>query len=243
MQVQDKMDTGITIYGLTEQAITVEFGQQIGEKTLKQVRQLDTLLRQKPFPGFRTTVPAYTTLSVFFDPAEVIKNLDLRGFDAFEKVSDYIRQLKNEPCPEEISTIKTVTIPVCYGGPFGLDLEEIAILHNLSVKEAITLHSAAVYEVYMMGFVPGFAYLGGMSDLLETPRKASPRKFIPAGSVGIAGKQTGIYPLKTPGGWQIIGQTPLTLFDAERPQPALLKSGDRVVFKPIGQNEFEQYRD
>lgn len=236
-------DQNFTIYYLSEQAITIEFGQEIGEDILKQVRQLDNLLHQKPFPGFRTTVPAYTTVSVFFDPIRVINNLDFPGSDCFEKVSAYIRQLKNEPDEKEISTIKTVSIPVCYGGTFGPDLEEVAKLNNLQVKEVIKLHSSAVYEVYMIGFVPGFAYLGGMPELLSTPRKLSPRKAVPVGSVGIAGKQTGIYPLETPGGWQIIGRTPITLFNADRPKPALLKSGNQVVFKAIDQHEFEFYRD
>ncbi len=232
-------DDNFMIYYLSEQAITIEFGQEIGKAILKQVRQLDNLLHQKPFPGFRATVPAYTTLSVFFDPIHVINNLDFPGCDCFEKVSAYIRQLKNEPDEEEISTIKTVSIPVCYGGTFGPDLEEVAKLNNLTVKEVIQLHSSAVYQVYMIGFVPGFAYLGGMPELLSTPRKSTPRKAVPVGSVGIAGKQTGIYPLETPGGWQIIGRTPFQLFDARKSSPALLKAGDFVVFKPITDQEYQ----
>ncbi len=243
MENEQAVKTDFTIYFLSEQAITIEFGYEIRQETLKQIRQLDRLIHQKPFPGFKTTVPAYTTLSVFFDPLQVIKNVDFPGHDCFEKVSAYLSQLTNETGDDEINTVKTVTIPVCYGGVFGPDLEEVAHLNNLTVKEVISLHSSAVYEVYMMGFVPGFAYLGGLPALLNTPRKALPRKVIPAGSVGIAGQQTGIYPLETPGGWQLIGRTPLTLFNAEKVPPALLKSGDRIVFKPIDQQEFEQYRD
>jgi inhibitor of KinA len=239
----DIVDENLIIYYLSEQAVTVEFGQEIGKDILKQIRRLNHLLQQNPFPGFRTTVPAYTTLSIFFDPVQTIKNPDLPGRDCFEKVSAYLRQLKNETGNEEISMIKTVSIPVCYGGTFGPDLDEVAKLNNLTVKEVITLHAAAIYEVYMIGFIPGFAYLGGMPEILSTPRKLSPRKAVPAGSVGIAGKQTGIYPLETPGGWQIIGQTPLTLFNAEKAQPALLNSGDRVIFKQISQQQFELYRD
>lgn len=239
----DILDGDFMIYYLSEQAITVEFGQEIGKDALKRLNRLNNLIHQNPFPGFRTTVPAYTTLSVFFDPVQTIKNLGFPGGDCFEKVSAYLKQLKNETGDKEINVVKTVSIPVCYGGTFGPDLEEVAKRNNLTVKEVITLHSAAVYEVYMIGFVPGFAYLGGMPELLSTPRKLSPRKAVPVGSVGIAGKQTGIYPLETPGGWQIIGQTPLTLFNAEKAEPALLKSGDRVIFKPIDQQEFELYRD
>ena len=113
-------------------------------------------------------------------------------------------------------------------------------MHQLSSQQVINLHAAATYKVYMTGFVPGFAYLGGIDERLATPRKATPRKAIPEGSVGIAGQQTGIYPLQTPGGWQIIGRTPLKMFDAGRHQPALLKAGDTVVFKPVNQDEFDQ---
>lgn len=232
------MDDNFTIYYLNEQAITLEFGQEIRQNILDQLRHLNKLIHQNPFPGFRTTVPAYTTLSVFFDPMQVIKS-GLPGHDCFEKVSAYITQLKSGTGDDKKSTIKTVSIPVCYGNSFGPDLEEVAKRNNLTTNEVITLHSSAVYQVYMIGFVPGFAYLGGMSALLSTPRKSTPRKAVPAGSVGIAGGQTGIYPLETPGGWQIIGRTPLQLFDARKSSPALLKAGDLVVFKPITDQEYQ----
>jgi inhibitor of KinA len=178
-------------------------------------------------------VPAYTTLSIFFDPVKVIQLQELPGKDCFEKVSGYLlsleKKLKNTPAVQR----DVITIPVCYGGDLGPDINEVAALHNLTADEVISLHSSAEYKVYMIGFVPGFAYLGGLNDLLATPRKATPRSAVPAGAVGIAGKQTGVYPLKTPGGWQIIGQTPVKVFDANRPQPSFLKAGDRVVFKPI----------
>lgn len=239
MHNQDKVDNSFTIYYLSEQAITIEFGHEINEDLLLQINRFDDLIKQKPFPGFRTTVPAYTTLSIFFDPLLVIKSLNLPGRDCFEKVSGYIRRLEYLPDTEVITPANTIiTIPVCYGGSFGPDLVEVAMFHNLIAHEVITLHSSAIYMVYMIGFVPGFAYLGGMPDTLATPRKPVPRKAVPAGSIGIAGQQTGIYPMETPGGWQIIGRTPLTLFNVERPQPALLKSGDHIVFKSIDHDEF-----
>jgi len=234
----DIVDKNLVIYYLSEQAITIEFGHEIREETLDQLRSLNNLIHQNPFPGFRTTVPAYTTLSVFFDPLQVIKS-GLPGEDCFEKVSAYANKLKNEPVDEEKSMVKTVSIPVCYGGLFGPDLDEVARLHNLTTNETITLHSSVVYKVYMTGFIPGFAYLGGMPELLSTPRKSTPRKAVPAGSVGIAGKQTGIYPLETPGGWQIIGRTTFQMFDALKPSPSLLKAGDLVVFKPIIHQEYQ----
>jgi inhibitor of KinA len=135
-----------------------------------------------------------------------------------------------------------VVIPICYGSSYGPDLDDVAAMHNLSSEAVISIHSAATYMVYMIGFVPGFAYLGGMHKVLASPRKATPRAAVPAGSVGIAGEQTGIYPLNTPGGWQIIGRTPLSMFNTHRTQPALLKAGDRVQFKPINTSQFKQYQ-
>lgn len=240
MQLPASAKLPFHIYYLSEQAITIEFGQEIDEATHQQVTNFDNLLNQKPFPGFCTTVQAYATLSIFFDPLQVIKS-DLAGVNCFEKVSGYLLELKEEQEDKAFYKSRSVTIPVCYGGRFGQDLEEVARLHNLTQQEVISLHTIAAYKVYMIGFVPGFAYLAGLSDLLETPRKAAPRPLIPAGSVGIAGKQTGVYPLTTPGGWQLIGRTPLVLFDPENPQPAFLKAGDYVTFKAISQGEFEQY--
>ncbi len=241
MQIQSAYNDQFQIYYLSEQAVTLEFGHDINEDLLKKITQFNALIHQNPFPGFCTTVPAYATLSIFFDPLQVIKSADLPGKDCFEKVSFYLQKLKNQPVKEVPALVDTITIPVCYGGTFGPDLEEVASLHNLTAEEVISLHTSAIYKVYMIGFVPGFAYLGGMPDLLETPRKPAPRKAVPAGSMGIAGKQTGIYPLETPGGWQIIGRTPITMFNAEKEQPILLKSGDQVVFKRIGKREFDQY--
>lgn len=239
MQTQESNSSELTIYYLSEQAVAIEFGQGISEAFLTQIKQVDDRIHQKPFPGFRTTVPAYTTLSVFFDPVEVIKSQGLQGTDCFEKVSWYLNQLKNEPVKEASALDAIITVPVCYGDAFGPDLDEVTKIHNLTAAEVIRLHCSVVYKVYMIGFVPGFAYLGGMPELLATPRKPTPRKAIPAGAVGIAGKQTGVYPLETPGGWQIIGRTPLTLFNALRPQPTLLKAGDSVLFNPVTHHEFK----
>jgi inhibitor of KinA len=169
----------------------------------------------------------------------VIKS-DLPGAGCFEKVSGYLNNLNAQQKAAEPATGDIVTIPVCYGGSFGPDLAEVAGLHQLSIAEVIQLHSAVVYKVYMIGFMPGFAYLGGMDERLSTPRKVTPRKSVPAGAVGVAGGQTGVYPLESPGGWQIIGQTPVRLFDLNRREPSLLKPGDTVIFKAIDSKEFNQ---
>jgi inhibitor of KinA len=146
-----------------------------------------------------------------------------------------------EDLTNEISKQRILEIPVCYAKPFAPDLETLALQNQLTTEEVIQLHTAKVYRVYMIGFLPGFAYMGKVDHRIAAPRKSQPRTNIPAGSVGIAGEQTGIYPLVSPGGWNIIGQTPLKLFDAARPDPVLFQPGDRVHFYSISQNEFENY--
>ncbi len=231
--------SGFKVYWLSERAVTLEFGHEIGETLLNQITAFNTNVISNPFPGFITSVPAYTTLTVFYDPVAVSKAESLMGGDCFEKVSNYLYTLQQ---PDQLSASNrhyqpsTITIPTIYNGP---DISNVARINNLSVEEVIQLHSSATYKVYMIGFVPGFAYLGGMSALIAAPRRATPRKTVPIGCVGIAGNQTGIYPIETPGGWQLIGQTPLTLFDANREQPSLLQTGDEVVFTQIGPEEFE----
>jgi inhibitor of KinA len=225
------------IYALSERAVTVEFGQHINEGTLNQIRNFDIALQQNPFPGFSSTVPAYTTLTVYYDPL-ALSCSGLPGADGFAKVSAHLQGIHAQQKSTATTPGDTITIPVCYGAELGPDIEDVARHNQLTVNEVINLHNAAIYTVYMIGFVPGFAYLGGMDARLATPRKVSPRKAVPAGAVGIAGEQTGVYPMQTPGGWQLIGQTTVKLFDANRLQPSLLKAGDKVKFQPISPEEF-----
>ncbi|MGZ3755009.1 MAG: 5-oxoprolinase subunit PxpB [Mucilaginibacter sp.] len=240
MQAMAGVKSSFTIYALSEQAVTVSFGNTINEDIWQQVSHFNNLIHQNPFPGFVTTVPAYTSVTVFYKPVQVMLVDAMPGADSFARVSNYLKSLKDYASKKAAIEGEIVTIPVYYGGEFGPDLEEVAAANNLTAAEVIVKHSAAIYKVYMIGFVPGFAYLGGMPEELAMPRKATPRAVIPAGSVGIAGKQTGVYPLETPGGWQIIGRTPLKLFDTGRSSPALLKAGDQVVFKPIDVVEYER---
>lgn len=242
MPVQSPIDSqGLSVYYLSEQAVTIEFGHEISDELLHRISSFNKQLQQYPFPGLQTTVPAYTTLSVFYDALIVMQANDMPGKSCFEKVQNYLLSLEQENINQTTSAAPPIIIPVCYGDDFGPDIEEVAAQHNLTTQQVITLHTQATYTVYMIGFVPGFAYMGGLNEQLATPRKAIPRQAIAAGSVGIAGKQTGIYPLETPGGWQIIGRTPLKLFDATRHQPSLLKAGNLVTFKPISPEEFDQY--
>lgn len=226
------------IYSLNERAVTIEFGTVISEYVWQRVNSFGRLVGQHPFTGFYTSVPAYTTLTVFYDPLLVSRSVDMPGVDCFDKVSTYLTKLHRQKKNSPLLTGDKITIPVCYEEQFGTDLHEVATLNNLSIADVIRIHTAVTYKVYMIGFIPGFAYLGGMNNRLATPRKQTPRKDVPAGAVGIAGEQTGIYPLQTPGGWQIIGQTPLLLFDVKREQPSLLKAGVEVAFKPISLAEF-----
>lgn len=227
----------LNIYPLSEQSLTISFGNEVSEETLRHINAFHQSLLQNPFSGYVDAVPAYTTLSIFYDPLQVLLS-ELLGTDAYEKVSNYLNALKID-FKEAKKQASVVEIPVCYGGDLGPDLESLAALHQLTVSEVIALHTEPAYLVYMIGFVPGFAYMGGLNPVLETPRLATPRQVIPAGSVGIAGKQTGIYPLETPGGWQLIGRTPLKMFDVDREQPSLLQAGDKVKFVPITRSEFD----
>ncbi|SFA39336.1 inhibitor of KinA [Pedobacter suwonensis] len=227
----------LKIYGLSEKSLTVTFGTSIDNDLLDLITGFNQLLLENPFSGLITTVPAYTTLTVFYDPLTV-KLSDLPGENCFEKVSEHLNKIAAIIIEKSNVIAHHLVIPVCYGGNFGQDLLTVAKTNNLTETEVIDIHTAGQYTVFMIGFVPGFAYMGGMDNRLSTPRKELPAAKIPAGSVGIAGNQTGIYPMETPGGWQIIGQTPLKMFDVNRKQPSLLKSGDRVSFKAVDQEEF-----
>lgn len=230
----------LKIYGLSEKSVTITFGTEIDNDLLDLITDFNQLLLQNPFPGLITTVPAYTTLTVFYNPLNVILS-DLPGEVCLEKVSAHLNKIAEINRKESEVMNDHLVIPVCYGGDFGHDLLTVARHNNLCESKVIDMHTAGYYTVFMIGFVPGFAYMGRMDNRLSTPRKEVPAAKIPAGSVGIAGNQTGIYPLETPGGWQIIGRTPLKMFDVNRAQPSLLKGGDRVSFKAIDQDEFNTY--
>jgi inhibitor of KinA len=233
-------DTPMKIYGLSEKSVTIGFGTAIDNDLLGLITDFNQLLSQNPFSGLITTVPAYTTLTVFFDPLSVMLS-DLPGQVCFEKVSAHLNKIAQIKREKSSKIPDKLIIPVCYGGDFGQDLLTVARTNKLSETEVIDIHTAGQYTVFMIGFVPGFAYMGGMDPRLSTPRKEVPNAKIPTGSVGIAGNQTGIYPMETPGGWQIIGRTPLKMFDVNRLQPSLLKGGDMVTFEAIGIEEFNAY--
>lgn len=203
-------------------------GDDISVETQRKIRQWCRLLEQTELEGIIDWLPTYTNITFYYAP-------DVWEYDQLVR---YLQHLADRLEPSAHIHVRVHEIPVCYGGEFGPDLAEVADYHGLRAEEVIEIHTAPQYLVYMIGFAPGFPYLGGMSPAIATPRLAEPRSKIPAGSVGIAGAQTGIYPLESPGGWRIIGRTPLSLFTVEREPPSLLKAGDQVRFRPISRDEY-----
>jgi inhibitor of KinA len=217
------------------------------EETLNAVLRAFHQLQSAAIPGVIELAPAYTSVAVFFDPIAVAKTTETRDkiFDWFgERIRRAIaagsqRGRRRTTAP---SDIRMVEIPVCYDPEFALDIDDVARRADVSPSEVIHLHSAAEYRVACIGFVPGFPFLAGLPKKLATPRRDVPRKEIPAGSVGIGGAQTGVYPLRSPGGWNLIGRTPLRLFDPEENPPTLLRAGERVRFRAITRDEFESLK-
>lgn len=199
----------------------ISFGHVIAPAVHDQVLRL--VRRLTGMPGVRNLNPAYASVLVSFNPLETDT----------DSLATSIREVAGAKVEEPLPEPRLVEVPVKYGGEAGPDLEEVAKLHGIPAAEVIALHSSAEYLVYFLGFSPGFPYLGGMPESLATPRLARPRRLVPAGSVAIGGSQTGIYPVASPGGWRIIGRTPLELFNPDRNPPVLLEMGDRLRFVPL----------
>ena len=222
---------------LGDAALVLELGDTIDESTHRRVQTAWRSLAAAPLPGVSELVPAYTTVTVFYDPWLAVQSGAPEAGVA-DWLAGVVRdRLKNPPKMEKAKP-RTVEVPVCYGGDFGPDLGLVAKQAKLSPEEVIKRHAKAEYLVYLIGFAPGFPYLGGLPKELATPRHARPRMSVPPGSVGIAGNQTGIYPLSTPGGWNLIGRTPLRLFQPAEDPPSLLRAGDTVKFRAIAAEEF-----
>jgi inhibitor of KinA len=220
---------------LGDGALVVEVAEKIGDDALFHVQALVRELERNPLPGTIEIVPSFTTVAVFYDPAKIGSMDALRN----ELVARVPRTIPRR----DKSVAREMVIPVCYGGDFGPDLAEVAAQAGLDQEAAIALHSGAKYRVHAVGFAPGFPYLAGLPGKLHIQRRATPRTRVPAGSVGIGGAQTGVYPLATPGGWQLIGRTPLRLFRLENEtEPALLRPGDYVRFQPISKEEFAAWK-
>ena len=230
----------IQIRPLGDSALVIQVGEGINEETQKKVHNILNLLDGHPFQGLIEVVPAYNSVTVYYNPIDVYcSKLEKGGGLPYEHVKTMILSLMDQSHIIEIPKERVVKIPVVYGGEMGPDLEYVASYHGLTPSEVIKIHSSTEYLVYMLGFAPGFPFLGGMDKKIATPRKKTPRLAIAPGSVGIAGNQTGIYPLETPGGWQIIGRTPFDLFLPEQSPPTLLLPGDRIQFVPISLEKYK----
>lgn len=208
---------------LGDSALLIELGEEINLALNRRVHTLDALLRNDPIPGILETVPAYSTLLIHYDPLTL----------TFDQVTHWVRDKMTHLDESFHRTPRRLEVPVRYGSASGPDLETVAVSKNISPADVIRIHSGREYTVYMMGFTPGFPYMGTLDERLSMPRLETPRTYVKAGSVAIADSQTGIYPLDSPGGWHLIGWTPLKLFDPTRDIPFLFSPGDLVKFIPV----------
>lgn len=219
------------LYPMGDHALLLEFGKVIDSEIHQQIQKVTNVLDHSPPSWMIEYIPAFTTITIIYKPTEILYK------DACLELNKIVLNIEEH---NEINQ-HIVPIPVCYGDEFGPDLEFVADVNNLTKEEVMNIHANGNYLVYMIGFSPGFPYIGGMSERIAAPRKKSPRLNIAAGSVGIAGKQTGIYSIDSPGGWQIIGRTPLRLFQIDKQKPAFLKAGDKIKFIPISRDEYHEW--
>ncbi len=216
------------IQPLGDRGLLLTFGDAINEKGFDTVRKTNFALTHPAIEGVIETIPGYTTLLLFYDPHAI----------SYAQLKKTVLSRLTDTSDLQLPPPKITTIPVAYGGEFGPDIEFVARHNSLTPEKVIALHTAGRYPVYMLGFTPGFPYLGGLTEKLWTPRLETPRTRVPAGSVGIANNQTGIYPVDSPGGWQLIGRTPRKLFDPTKADPFLIHPGEIVIFQAITAEEY-----
>ncbi len=214
-----------------DRMVLVEFPEEISQEVNSQVHEMAAVVETTRIPGVVEWVPAYRTLGIVYNPMET----------SFRSLIESLEQIEGLGGQAQAGRSRRIEIPVSYGGEMGPDLDFVAQHNQLTTDEVIRLHTASEYLVYLLGFTPGFPYLGGMAPEIAVPRLEEPRSHVPAGSVAIGGSQTGIYPIESPGGWRIIGRTPLKLFDLSRNSPFLLKAGDSVRFRSITLEEFQRF--
>lgn len=231
------MPDKFVIFPLGDSAATIYFGNVIDMPTHKKVASLYYKLSRHPFKGMIEVVACYASVTVFYNPTEIERECG----SVFENVKRKLEAIASIVEESKEVAGKRITIPVCYDNAFAPDIETLSEWSGLKIDEIIGMHSSQQYHVYMVGFLPGFAYMGNVPAKIAMPRKARPEK-VAVGSVGIAGIQTGIYPMDSPGGWQIIGKTPLKIFDVMQQPPCMLGAGDIVQFKPITKRELENFK-
>jgi len=216
-------------------AVYIEFSKALDLEVNSAVQRLATMVHGRALPWIRDVVPALGGLAIHFDPDDPA----VHG-DALAASLNLVSECLKEGLPKAGDVLRTIEVPVCYEAEFAPDLAEVAAASKVTVAEAIELHAGSDFRVLMIGFAPGHPYIGGLNAKLSVPRRATPRAIVPAGSVAVANDQTVVYPYAIAGGWNIIGRTPLAVFDADRQEPSLFASGDRVRFKPISRAEFQK---
>jgi len=213
-----------------DRGLLVELGDAISPEINQRVRALTLALERESIAGIQEAIPTYRSVILVYDPMKTTP----------ARLEPHILSLFGELARIETPPARETRIPVCYGGECGPDIAFVAEHNRIGIEDVIRFHSEPSYPIYMLGFSPGFPFLGGLSEKLHTPRLRTPRTLVPAGSVGIANNQTGIYPIASPGGWQLIGRTPLRLFDPTKPNPFLLSAGDSLRFQPISTAEYRR---
>lgn len=211
-----------------DRGILVEYGDAISPEINTKVRVMAMAIAEVKPDGIIEVIPTYRSLLIVYDPL----------ITSLKELEDVMQVMESRMDRMEIPPPRTVEIPVLYGGDFGPDIDFVAQAHNMTVEDVIRIHSGTLYQIYMIGFTPGFPFLGGLPEELHTPRLESPRALVPAGSVGIANNQTGMYPVDSPGGWRLIGRTPLKLFDPSKENPFLYRAGDMIRYVPISEKEY-----
>ena len=211
-----------------DSSILIEFGKEISPPINARIKAVVQLLKGQQIAGVVDMIPSFCGLLINYDPRVI----------SYSQMKKRLEKLLQLDVQTSVTATKIFEIPVCYGKEYGTDIENIAKLAKLTEKEVIEIHSSKDYLIYMLGFLPGFSYLGGLDERIHTPRLANPRLKIFAGSVGIGGSQTGIYPLDSPGGWQLLGMTPVKTYDPNREIPILFEAGDYIRFCPVSKKEF-----
>jgi inhibitor of KinA len=221
---------GLKIQPLGDTGLHIDFQEKVSKELNQKIRSFCKAIEDEHVEGIVELVPAYTSLTLYYLPHQLV----------YQQIKKKVLTIYEKNVVTENVRSNIISIPTLYGGNVGEDLSRVASLNQIDEEEVIHLHSGTDYLVYMMGFLPGFPYLGGLSSKLFTPRLDNPRSHVPAGSVGVAGEQTGIYPLESPGGWNIIGRTPIKLFDPGKGNSFLFEPGDYIRFVPINEQEYEE---